>query len=106
LHGLFPVVRAELLRLLFTNPTQQLYVRELTRLSFLSLQTVQDELAKLESARLILSWTNNYHRFYRPNPQHPLYGTLRNLVKKAAAHPKPAPPARGARGNKRLGNAR
>ena len=43
LHGLFPVVRAELLQLLFTNPRQELYVRELARLSHLSLQTVQDE---------------------------------------------------------------
>jgi hypothetical protein len=46
LHGLFPLVRAEVLRLLFTNPRQELYVRELARLSHLSLQTVQDELAK------------------------------------------------------------
>lgn len=44
LHGLFPVVRAEVLRLLFTNPRQELEVRELTRLSFLSLRTGQDEL--------------------------------------------------------------
>ena len=34
LHGLFPAVRAEILRLLFTNPGQELYVRELARLSF------------------------------------------------------------------------
>jgi hypothetical protein len=34
LHGLFPTVRAEVLRLLFTNPKQELYVRELARLSF------------------------------------------------------------------------
>lgn len=32
LHELFPVVRAETLRLLFTNPGQELYVRELARL--------------------------------------------------------------------------
>jgi hypothetical protein len=30
LHGLFPTVRAEVLRLLFTNPNQELYVCELT----------------------------------------------------------------------------
>ena len=52
LHGLFPVVRAEVLQLLFTNPRPELYVRELARLSFLSLQTVQDELAKLEAEDL------------------------------------------------------
>ena len=43
LHGLFPQVRAEILRLLFTNPRTELYVRELARLSDLSLQTVQDD---------------------------------------------------------------
>lgn len=52
LHGSFPLVRAEILQLLFTNPGQELYVRELARLSYLSLQTVQDELAKLDAADL------------------------------------------------------
>jgi DNA-binding MarR family transcriptional regulator len=60
LHGLLPTVRAEVLRLLFTNPKQELYVRELARLSYLSLQTVQDELAKLEAAELISSRSNGY----------------------------------------------
>ena len=50
LHQLFPIVRAEVLRLLCTNPGQELYVRELARLAYLSLQTVQDELAKLEAS--------------------------------------------------------
>lgn len=101
LHGLFPVVRAEVLRLLFTNPRQELYVRELARLSFLSLQTVQDELAKLEAAGLILSRSNGYQRFYQANSKHPLYTTLRRLVIRGASHPEPATPARGARGMKR-----
>ena len=89
LHALFPVVRAEVLQLLFTNLGKELYVRELARLSFLSLQTVQDELAKLQAAALILSRSNGYHRFYRANPKHPLYRTLRRLVSKGASHPKP-----------------
>ncbi len=101
LHGLFPVVRAQVLRLLFTNPGQEFYVRELARLSFLSLQTVQDELAKLETADLISSRTNGYHRFYRANPKHPLYTTLRRMVIKGALHPKRATPARGNRGRRR-----
>ena len=45
LHALFPLVRAEVLRLLFINPGQELYGRELARLSFLAAHTVQDELA-------------------------------------------------------------
>lgn len=97
MHALFPVVRAEVLQLLFTNPRQELYVRELSRLSFLSLQTVQDELAKLQAAQLILSRSNGYHRFYRANPKHPLYTTLRRMVIKGALHPKPIMRARRTR---------
>ena len=89
LHALFPTVRAEILRLLFTNPGQELYVRQLALLSFLSLHTVQDELAKLHAAQLVLSRTNGYHRFYRANPKHPLYSSLRRLVIKTAPLAKP-----------------
>jgi DNA-binding transcriptional ArsR family regulator len=84
LKALFPKVRAEVLRLLFTNPGQELYVRQLARLSSLTLHTIQDELAKLARARLVLSRSNGYHRFYRANPRHPLYSTLRRLVIKSA----------------------
>lgn len=42
LHGLFPLVRAEIFRLLLTNVRTESYMRELARLSELSLQTVQD----------------------------------------------------------------
>jgi hypothetical protein len=91
LHGLFPVVRAEVLRLLFTDRGNELYTRELARLSFLALRTVQDELAKLEAANLIVSRSNGYQRFYRANSKHPLYRTLRELVRKGTAQPKPNP---------------
>src|SRR4051794_25934894 len=89
LHALFPATRAEILRLLFTNPRQELYVRELARLSFLSLHPIQNELANLYAARIVLSRSNGYHRFYRANPKHPLYTTLRRLVIKTAPLLKP-----------------
>lgn len=89
LHLLFPRVRAEVLRLLFTNPRQELYLRQLARLSFASLQTVQDELSKLTTAGLIQSRSDGYHRFYRANSKHPLYTTLRRLVNKGALLRKP-----------------
>lgn len=91
LHGLFPAVRAEVLRLLFTNRGQELYTRELARLSFLALRTIQDELAKLEAANLIVSRTNGYHRFYRANPKHQLFAALTEIVRKGAAHTKANP---------------
>ena len=91
LHGLFPVVRAEVLRLLLTNPGQELYTRELARLSFLALRTIQNEVAKLEAANLILGRSNGYQRFYRANPKRPLYRELKAIVRKGAAHAKPSP---------------
>jgi DNA-binding transcriptional ArsR family regulator len=100
LHGLFPAIRAEVLRLLFTNRGQELYTRELARLSFLALRTVQDELAKLEAANLITSRSNGYHRFYRANPKHPLYAAVTEIVRKGANHRKRNPralPSRRAR---------
>jgi DNA-binding transcriptional ArsR family regulator len=102
LHGLFPLVRAEILRLLFTNPRQELYTRELARLSFLALRTVQDELAKLEAADLIVSRSNGYHRFYRANPKHPLYRSLVEIVRKGSAHAKARPPTLPSRRSHRV----
>lgn len=84
-------MRAEVLRLLFTNPGQELYTRELARLSFLALRTVQDELAKLEAANLVVSRSNGYQRFYRANPQHSLYHAVKEIIRKGAAHPKTNP---------------
>jgi hypothetical protein len=104
LHALFPAVRAEILQLLFTRSGRQLHVRELARLSFLSLQTVQDELAKLAAAELLISHSNGYHRFYQANPTHPLYTPLRKMVCEAAVHPKPA--ARTRRGTARVAGAK
>src|SRR4051812_9506477 len=104
LHALFPVVRAEVLRLLFTNRGQELYTRELVRLSFLALRTVQDELAKLEAANLVVSRTNGYHRFYRANSKHPLYRALSEIVRKGATHARTNPralPSRRSRGVKK-----
>ena len=90
LHALFPIVRAEILRLLFINRGQELYVRQLASMSFLSLHTVQDELAKLHAANLVLSRTNGYHRFYRANSNHPLYRALREVIIEAASRRRPA----------------
>lgn len=98
------MVRAEVLRLLFTNRGQELYTRELARLSFLALRTVQDELAKLEAADLVVSRSNGYQRFYRANPKHALYRSLTEIVRKGAAHTKPTPrvlPSRRAVGGKK-----
>ena len=94
LQALLPPARREILRLLFTNPRQELYVRQLARLSFLSLHPVQRELANLYAAGIVVSRSNGYHRFYRANSNHPLYTTLRRLVIKGVHLPKPTARAR------------
>ncbi|MBA3883012.1 MAG: hypothetical protein H0X73_09950 [Chthoniobacterales bacterium] len=64
-------------------------------MSFLALRTVQDELAKLEAAELIVSRSNGYQRFYRANPKHSLYRPLKEIIRTGAAHlktnPRPLP---------------
>ena len=106
LHALFPAVRAEGLRLLFTNRGQELYTRELARLSFLALRTVQDELAKLEAAKLIVSRSNGYHRFYRANSKHPLYAAVTEIARKGAAHTKANPRSLPSRRSPRVKKSR
>lgn len=83
LNVLFPTVRAELLRILFSKPANARYVRELSRLSGLSLHTVQDELKKLTAAGVAVSCSNGYQRFYRPNDDHRLFPHLLALVQTA-----------------------
>lgn len=81
---LFPKVRAEILRLLFSNAKKQRYVRELMTMSGLALRTVQVELTKLSAVGLVTSWSNGYHRFYRANRDHPLFPYLLRIVQASA----------------------
>ena len=99
---LFPKVRAEILRLLFFNPKNQRYVRELMTMSGLALRTVQEELAILTALGLVTSWSNGYHRFYRANRAHPLFSHLLGIVQTGARLPQAtAPPHRTRRKRKR-----
>jgi len=82
LHVLFPSVRAELLRRLFSDPTREFYVRELARLTTFALGAVQQELARMSKAKLVTSHSNGYHRFYRANRRNPVFSNLQQLVLK------------------------
>jgi len=89
LDVLFRWVRAEILRLLFAEPPQHRYVRELMNMSCLALHTVQDELRKLNTVGLIVTWSNGYHRFYRANQDHPLFDSLLHIVRRSVHLPSP-----------------
>lgn len=88
LEILFPRVRAEILRLLFSDPARQCYVRELVVKSGLALRTVQEELANLSAAGLVTSWSNGYHRFYRANREHAVFPALLRIVQTSVRLPR------------------
>jgi hypothetical protein len=102
LNVLFPRVRAEILRLLFTTPKKQRYVRELMTMSGLALCTVQDELRKLSAIGLVTSWSNGYQRFYRANCDHPLFSELFGIVQLSARLPRTKHSALRRQGRSRL----
>lgn len=81
---LFPKVRAQVLRLLFAEPTRELHLRELTRQSGLTLGTMQDELKKLLAADLVTSRRDGNRRYFRANAAHPLFRDLQQVVLKTA----------------------
>lgn len=82
LNVLFPQVRAEVLRLLFTDPGKELHLRELSRLSQLALGTLQAEVRKLAAAELILARRDGNRLYYRANSAHPVFPELQGLALK------------------------
>jgi hypothetical protein len=85
LHLLFPHVRAEILRILFFDPTRETYGREATRVTTLALRTVQRELAILESAGFVTSRKRDGRRLFRANCKHRLFPALQQLVINSAS---------------------
>ena len=82
LHTIFPKVRAEVIRLLFSDASQEVHLRELVRASGLALRTLQTELSKLEKAELILSKRDGNRLYFRANTNHPIYPELHQLAVK------------------------
>jgi predicted transcriptional regulator len=81
LDVLFPKVRAEVLRALYSTPAKGRYVRELAALTGLALSTIQDELRKLVVLGVLISWQDRKRRFYGANRAYPLFSELKQIVK-------------------------
>jgi len=79
---LFPKVRAELLRLLFSDPAKEFHLRELSRLSNLAVGTLQTEVAKLAAAELLAARRDGNRLYYRANTAHPIFPELQQLAVK------------------------
>lgn len=75
--------RLKLLRLFLTHPTEQFFVREITRRIDERLNSVRRELANLEGIKLIETVGINKKRYYRLNAYSVLYPELKALILKA-----------------------
>ncbi len=82
IEHLFPKARAELLNLLFSDPTRSLHLRDLARLSGLALGTIQREVANLREAELITERRDGNRLYFAANSQHPLFPELQGIAQK------------------------
>ncbi len=74
--------RAEIFRLLLGLDAEELHLREITRRSGFVIQTVRQELEKLESIGIVSARRSGNRLYYRANIEHPLYTDLHNIVLK------------------------
>lgn len=77
--------RAKLLTLFLTHPTEEYYLRELSRRTGQSLRAVQHELPRLERLGLLIVHRRGRQKLYRANEKHPLFSELKRIVYKTAA---------------------
>ncbi len=73
-------LRKELLRLYFSNPEQEYYVRELERMLAFSAANLRRELVKLEQAGLFRSRRVANLVYYGLNKNSPIYSELKSIV--------------------------
>ena len=84
LHSLFPRARAEIVRLLFLDPEEELHLRELARLCGMAVGALQNEVQKLEELELISTRRDGNRLYYRANDHHPIYPELHGLAEKTS----------------------
>jgi predicted nucleotidyltransferase len=82
LHILFPKARGEILRLLFAAPERSLHLRELVRLSGMTIGTMQGEVRRLRSADLIVQRRDGNRLYFSANRDHPLFPELCGIALK------------------------
>ncbi len=85
--ALFPKARQHVLGLLFGQPDQQFYLRQIVSLTGLGLGSVQREVARLSAAGVIRRTKNGQHVNFQADPQCPIYEELRGIVRKTVGAP-------------------
>lgn len=75
-------IRRDLLALLFTNPSQKFYLRELQRLLGYSVGSIRRELLRFKKDNLFNTQKIGNLLFYSLNTNHPLYEELKSIISK------------------------
>jgi len=73
-------LRSRILRLYFSHPEKEYYLRELERLFKKPVAYVRRELLNLERAGLFISQFKGKERYFRLNKKYPLYQEIKKIV--------------------------
>jgi predicted nucleotidyltransferase len=74
--ALFPKTRQRVLGLLYSAPERELYMREIARLTGVTVSSIQRELDQLSRAGILLETKRGNQRVFRANRDCPLYEEL------------------------------
>lgn len=80
-------IRADIMSLLFNNPEEKFYVREIARLVNKNPSGVKRELDKLEKMDLALSEKEGNLKYFKVNKNSPLFPELKGLIAKSLGLP-------------------
>ena len=84
---LFGKARQAVLTLLFEQPGQTFYLREISRLTGIGPGPLQHELAQLQKADLVVRAQDGNRVSYQANTRHPVFGDLQSLISKTCGLP-------------------
>ena len=82
IEQIFPRVRAEIIRLLFSDPDQQLHLRDLARLSGLAVGTIQREVSNMRASGLLNEERDGNRLYFRANTENPIFPELHGIALK------------------------
>lgn len=74
--------RVKILKQFFTNPEEEFFIRELTRLLDEQINSMRRELDNLENVGLLKSTERNRKKYYRLNPHFILYHEMSSIIRK------------------------
>ncbi|RJQ50349.1 MAG: ArsR family transcriptional regulator [Nitrospiraceae bacterium] len=80
-------IRADIMSLLFNNPEEKFYVREIARLANKNASGVKRELDKLEKMELVTSEREGNLKYFRVNRNSSLFPELKGLIAKSLGLP-------------------